>query len=381
MPSVVLGVASVLFACSARAPLPVPTDTIVAEVRRIRADMVQLSWPADFSAGPVTVYSGRTPWEIDRSRALAVTTDHAVVLDDLETGVPYFFELVGVEGATLTIAERRLPLKGARNFRDLGGYQTADGHTVRWGRVFRSDSLSDLSRDDIAYLAALDIQLVCDFRSERERSDDPGRLFSPGAPESLLLPIRSDGVDPTLMRHKIRTGGIAGLELERTMQESYRSFVVDFSDDWTAMFRFLSQPENLPAVVHCTKGKDRTGFASALLLLALGVPEESVYEDYLLTNRYLESFRDFVLRWVPLYSFFRTDPDDLRPLLEARRSYLQASLDAIVELHGSIDAYLEHELGVTPARRAALREHLLSPAVAAARPGLARLSEVHARKH
>jgi protein-tyrosine phosphatase len=181
----------------------------------------------------------------------------------------------------------------------------------------------------------------------------------------MNLPVSAEGVDPTLMRRKIRTGGVVQLELERTMQDSYRLFVTDFSDDWAAMFRFLSEPGNLPAVVHCTKGKDRTGFASALVLLALGVPEETVFEDYLLSNQYLTGFRNFVLRWVPLYSFFRTDPDDLLPLLEARRSYLQGSLDAIVERHGTIDQYLERELGVTPALRERLRANLLTPPLSA----------------
>ena len=125
------------------------------------------------------------------------------------------------------------------------------------------------------------------------------------------------------------------------------------------MLRRIAREENLPTVLHCTAGKDRTGFASALILLSLGVPEETVFEDYLLTNQYREAFHRKVLRWVPLYPLFRTDPEDLLPLLEARPEYLRVSLDTIDELYGSLDAYLEQALGVTPARRAALRANLL----------------------
>lgn len=360
-----LFVASWSAACSPRAPrtdpneLDPPVDRVTVE--RISRDEVRVRWPPDFSVGAVTVYAGSHPNEIDRTKPVAVGTGHDVVIGDLDDEGPHYFELVPERGGSnVVVSERRLPLEGALNFRDLGGYTTSDGRRVRWGTLFRADSLGGLTNDDLRYLSALDIRLICDFRSAQERSDDPSR-YEGGSLNVLNLPVSAEGVDPHLMRRKIRTGGVVQLELERTMQTSYRLFVTDFSDDWAAMFRFLSEPQNLPAVVHCTKGKDRTGFASALVLLALGVPEETVFEDYLLSNRYLAGFRRFVLRWVPLYSFFRTDPDDLLPLLEARRSYLQGSLDTIVELYGSVDTYLEDRLGLTPERREQLRANLLTP--------------------
>jgi protein-tyrosine phosphatase len=167
-------------------------------------------------------------------------------------------------------------------------------------------------------------------------------------------------MDPSELQRKIRTGGLVGLEMERTLQSAYRSYVTDYKDEWASMFERIADADNLPAVLHCTAGKDRTGFASALVLLALGVPREIVYEDYLLTNTYLENFQRFVVRWTPLYSFFRTNTDDLLPLLEARRLYLETSLATIDALYGSFDGYLEHGLGVDAKRRAALRANLLS---------------------
>ena len=230
---------------------------------------------------------------------------------------------------------------------------------MRWGRLYRSDDLSSLTRSDVAYLSRLDLKLVCDFRSDRERAEKPDRVIAPHTPQTLELAIEVAGTDPGAMRHKIRTGGIAALEAEHTMLAAYRAFVTDHAAEFKAMFRRIVQPENLPALVHCTAGKDRTGFASALVLLALGVPEDTVREDYLHTNVYLEDLRDLVFRWIPLYSLFRTEPGDLLPLLEARPEYLQASFDAMIERYGSVDAYLERALGVGPEQRARLRANLL----------------------
>jgi len=175
----------------------------------------------------------------------------------------------------------------------------------------------------------------------------------------LDLPIDQEGVDPEDLRVKIRTGGLVALGVERTMRAAYRAFVNDYSAEWAAMFQRLVREENLPTVVHCTAGKDRTGFASALVLFALGVPEETVFEDYLRTNYYQQDFFRFILRWIPLYSFFRTDPEDMLPLIEARREYLQVALDEMVARYGSIDAYLEQALGVDAAMREMLERQFL----------------------
>ena len=115
----------------------------------------------------------------------------------------------------------------------------------------------------------------------------------------------------------------------------------------------------MPALFHCTAGKDRTGFAAALVLLALGVPRETVLEDYLLTNRYRERFDRRVLRWVPLASLFRTRAEDMRPLLEARPEYLEAAFQVMEEEYGGVDGYLERGLGVDARLRAQLEANLL----------------------
>lgn len=336
-------------------------------VERTGQETLRIGWPESFASGPVAIFAGPRPDAIDHGAAVANAIGSAT-LSARETPLAAagngraFFELVPWDGTPPAIvAERRLNLEGAVNFRDLGGYRTRDGRQVRWGRLFRSDDLAELSRSDVVALSRLGIRLVCDFRTLDVQREEPDRSIESGATEALALPIEQVGVEPSAMRTAIRTGGIAALQIEQLMLRSYESFVTEEQAAWSAMFARLADPASLPALVHCTAGKDRTGFASALVLLALGVPEATVFEDYLLTNYYQRDFLAFVLRWTPLYSFFRTDPEDLRPLLEARPEYLQRSLDTIAARYGTLDAYLSEGLGITPEERRALETNLLVP--------------------
>jgi protein-tyrosine phosphatase len=333
-------------------------------VDRLGESSIRIRWPESFSNGSVIVYRGIDPFFINRTIPLAVVEGQSVILTDVDDPniggrQRLYFELVPASGgASIVTAERRLPLACCDNFRDLGGYETSSGRAVRWNRLYRTSELSKLTRSDLDYLSQFDVKLVCDFRSDRERIARPDRTID-DAPEMLDLPIDQEGVDPDGLRVKIRTGGLVALGLERTMRDAYRAFVTDYSAEWTAMFERLVREDNLPTVVHCTAGKDRTGFASAIVLLALGVSEETVFEDYLSTNYYQQDFFRFVLRWIPLYSFFRTDPKDMLPLIEARREYLQVALDEMTARFGSVDAYLEQALGVDAEMRVKLEHHFL----------------------
>ncbi len=206
-------------------------------------------------------------------------------------------------------AERRLPLDGADNFRDLGGCRTADERFVRWGVLFRSNDLADFTDADLDYLSEVDIRLQCDLRSDIEREKMPNRVLLTPVPEILEYPIPQAGMNPSEIQEAIRTGTMAELDIRQIMLSTYRSFPIEHRDLWARIFSRLQDPNSLPFLVHCTAGKDRTGFISALVLL--GVPEQTVYEDYLAANRYRATYNNFVLRCVPLYSLFRTERKEL----------------------------------------------------------------------
>jgi len=337
-------------------PLP-PTRPLV---ERAPDGHVLLSWPRDLTSQPIRIYRGGTPETIDRSTALAVaepgTTE--LLLPAVRDGHYFFYELdTADEPIDPIVGERRLPLQGPDNFRDLGGYETHDGRRVRWHRIYRSDDLAGLTRRDLALLRSLGIRGVCDLRSAPERSRDPNRSVAGVSVHEMGIEVV--GVDPVDLRHRIRTGGLDASEIEATMIAAYRSFVTDHADHWARMLELISNPDNLPTVVHCTAGKDRTGFASALVLLLLGVPEQTVLEDYLATNRYQAHTRLWLERLVPIYSFFRTGAADMAPLLDARPAYLRASLEEIEHGWGGVERYAEQRLGFSSTEQARLRSLLV----------------------
>jgi len=254
---------------------------------------------------------------------------------------------------------RHVALEGADNFRDLGGYATSDGRSVRWGQLYRSDALAELTPEDLDRVGSLGIRLVCDFRTSHERVAAPDRLPDNPAPDVALLPIGGEGVNPVELRQRILSGNFEGLDMDTLLVDGNRAFAREYATQYAAMFERISAPENLPALVHCTAGKDRAGLASALILRALGVPEETVFEDYLKTNLYTAPDLESGLFWLRVFSLFRTDPEQVRPLMEARRPYLQAAFDTLEADHGSFDAYLRDALGVSDGERRALQARLL----------------------
>jgi protein-tyrosine phosphatase len=221
---------------------------------------------------------------------------------------------------------------------------------VRRGRLFRSGHLGGASDEDLARLAALGIQTVIDFRgAQDEDADGPARL--PSGARRVCIPMsdpasggdirellyRSDSVE----LERILGGGGA----ERMMCRAAAGLVTERCAEFGALLRGLAAEHPLPALMHCSAGKDRTGWAASLLLLVLGVDEDAVIEHYLLSNlhrreeneRLMASPRDGM------------DPEWIRPFLEVRADYARASLDAATECFGSFDAYVEIGLGIDAA--------------------------------
>jgi protein-tyrosine phosphatase len=256
-------------------------------------------------------------------------------------------------------AHRKLPVEGAYNLRDLGGYATADDRRVKWGMLYRSDALADLTDDDLRYLERLGLRRWVDFRSDPEVERDPDRIPTSHELAVVRRPIQGDALDPSEIQDLILSGDAEAEELAQLLIDANRAFVTDFSDVYADFLYDLADAEKLPVLFHCTAGKDRAGFAAALALSAAGVPREIVMRDYLKTNDFSEEHTASILRILRIVSFFRTDPDSVRPLFEARREYLQAAFDTIDEKYGSTEAYLRQGLGADDALLARVRANLL----------------------
>jgi protein-tyrosine phosphatase len=253
------------------------------------------------------------------------------------------------------VKRRHVALEGAANFRDLGGYETADGTSVKWGLLYRSDNLAHLTDADLEKVAGLGIRLVCDFRSEPEKQSEPDRLPAIDPPAVAALPIGAESFMVKDLRERISSGDLDGLDLRQMMIEGDRQFATTFAPQYAAMFERISKPENLPALVHCTAGKDRAGFASALILSLLGVPRDTVMADFLLTNHYTAAATTKRLRMIKLFSLFRADTDALLPLFGVEPEYLAAAFEAIDKQHGDFDTYRRSALGIDDAELAAFR--------------------------
>ncbi len=249
---------------------------------------------------------------------------------------------------------RILDLPGAVNLRDFGGYDTVDGRRVRSGALFRSGILSTLTQDGRNAVLNLRIGVICDLRREEERELEP-TPFPPHDPRQVHVPIDPDsGV-------KLRAAmEFAGLDLAgrvHYMTEINRELARVHNAEYRRVFDALWAAGDKGFLIHCAAGKDRTGFGVAAIQLALGVPRETVIEDYLLTNEAMDFERFIVPRLHGHYG--DVDVETAKALSGVREEYIGAALDEVDTRYGSFDGYLERALGVDAQRRAALRDRYL----------------------
>jgi len=250
-----------------------------------------------------------------------------------------------------------IPLKGANNFRDAGGCQTANGRRMRLGQLFRADALNNLSASDLAVMHGLGIRQVIDLRNLPEQQHGPDRL--PPEVSYHFLPITLVWQDPFEAQKKLLAGDVRPGEFAAELVRGYSEIPAAFAEVFAQTFRVLLQPDALPALIHCTGGKDRTGMAIALIQSALGVPREAIFKGYLASNLRRELA---IWRWTALIWFasrLRTTPRRFRPLLETRTVYLQSFFESIEAQYGSVEDYLHQGLCLQPAELELLQAKLL----------------------
>jgi protein-tyrosine phosphatase len=239
---------------------------------------------------------------------------------------------------------RHLSLAGASNFRDLGGYPTGDGRSLRWRKLFRSNHLGHLTEDDVKVVRDLGVRSAFDFRGVQERAA--------AACVVEEIAVHSLPIEPTvvaLLRAKLQARALSSADALEIMRDSYRGYVRTNTHSFRELFAQLLE-DTAPLVIHCTAGKDRTGFACALILHTLGVSDDVIAEDYLLTNRY-----------------YRRDPnngselpDDVKNVLgTVQTSFLGAAFAAIDADYGDLESYLRDGLGLGHTERASLEARYL----------------------
>jgi protein-tyrosine phosphatase len=294
----------------------------------------------------ISIYQGDSLQNILRNVPLAQVNGHnEMTVTGLDPAVRYYFELVfsGGSGAgkRLIVAERYVPLQGVFNFRDLGGYETLSGGRVRWGRVYRSDELSELSDADLAYLERLGLASIYDLRSNMERASRIDRLPVTVEDRYQTLPVYADEpvseVLPALLFQRHRLGDTLGNGYPRMLETG--------APVYGALLRKLADPAQLPAVFHCTAGKDRAGIASALLLSLLGVPDETIVADYSLSNLGFDHYyQEFVQ--AGLLSRLGVPYEQVQALFIVNPAWMESLLAYVETTYGTTENFLMQKAGL-----------------------------------
>lgn len=249
-------------------------------------------------------------------------------------------------------SSRRIELDGPANFRDVGGYENIDGRVVRDGRVYRSDSLSYMSDADVQHCVdVLGLHTVIDLRAGHEVDE-----FSHGPLEATGVTfLHRPVIDETRREHIVRDPGAPAPEL-MSPAAIYLMMLERFADRLVDVVRLIADPANQPVVFHCAAGKDRTGIVAALVLGALGVDDETIVADYVLTAEHMPLL---VERHRAVAAERGVDAEVGDPHFAAEAAAMLGVLTGLQEQHGGIEGYLLTH-GLEPEALVTLRDSLLT---------------------
>ncbi len=346
------------------AVLAMTDATTVTNAEALRnSTAIALTWKA---TGPVDVMMSTNPnATLDQMTVISKNdTDGKHNMTDVDAKTRPYFYIKPQSGEGTHVAVRLLPLEGGRNFRDMGGYPTEDGRHVKWGHVFRSGMMADLTDADYEYLSGLGIEVVCDLRANEERADEPTTWRGGDAEyvswdystvtgsEDLAMMFQ----DPDLTPAKVKAG----------MAETYYGIIEDHKHQYKEMFHRLAEGE-IPLAFNCSAGKDRAGTGAALILSALGVPRDLVVEDYALSEKLVDYEAAFgpggmteeEIESTP-YGFLAKLPVEMRaPLLRSDPDYIRGTFAYLEDTYGGVEAFIRTELEIDDMELAKIRAALL----------------------
>ncbi|MFD0716283.1 tyrosine-protein phosphatase [Paenibacillus sp. GCM10027626] len=247
--------------------------------------------------------------------------------------------------------QRIIPMENVLNFRDMGGYKTADGRVVKPGLIYRSADLSTMTEKDIALVQELKITVIFDYRDDHEAMKQPDPVI-PSVQNIRVPAINEPGLtnvdyEKDLMKH---------MTLD-AMMGMYGKMPIN-NPSFKRLMQLFQEQEGAAFLHHCMGGRDRTGVGGALILLTLGVERETIIEDYLISNETLtpmyDQMRDRLKAYIP-----EDQMDTYMNMLQLRREFLEAVFGAIESTYGTIDAYLEQEFGLDAESRTKVQNYYL----------------------
>ncbi|WP_042463190.1 tyrosine-protein phosphatase [Neobacillus dielmonensis] len=251
-----------------------------------------------------------------------------------------------------------LPLSGAVNFRDMGGLATIDGRKVKKGILFRAAELTALTAEDISFIETLQLKRVFDYRRQKEAERKPDPPLGSVVLERIAA-ISEENIASNM------AGNNDGFHTDYYRQFTVERFLKIYTEmpirnpSYKRVMALLKSPEeNLPLVHHCTAGRDRTGVGAMLILLTMGVPYETVLDDYLLSN--LTLAERYETTFEKVQKFFT--PEEYKQFTDAfplREDYLHAAYNAIISNYGDFDSYIAEEFGIAEKDRENIKNYCL----------------------
>lgn len=323
--------------------------------------------------------NARLYWTRDRdidSAERNLITDRVagpVYLDDPLQAHQRIYFIVEHAQSSWLFAERTLPISGLNNFRDMGGFTGAGGKRVKWGLLYRSNHLYNLTPQAQAYLEGLQVKTIIDYRSVNEIAKSPNDFIGENetfhldataqtaelAAQFAAEPSNEDLALIESVIHNIPAELINGQGGQ--VIEQYRHFVLSDKSKkaFKAMINVLLDSANAPNIQHCRGGKDRTGYGALLILSMLGVSERDIIADYMLTGA------NRLVRNKAKMAAYRkiTDNQDvldyLLTLIDTREAFIVETLNTMKALSGSVNSYIKDELGFTDADFVRMQENYL----------------------
>ena len=303
--------------------------------------------------GNVKIYSSVDPQNFDTENGLIAEcpiSDENIRIHTNPTIARKYFLLRFDDKYDRIVGTRSQQFNFVQNFRDLGGYKNYDKKRIKWGMLYRSGKIDSLDNESIQRMKNLKIKTLIDFRDSQIFTLPPSSLKLENIIHMPISLYPLDMLEEKINNHEFKRGDACIF-----MQDLFIDLSKKATTTYKSMFNQLLMPENYPVVLTCSYGKDYTGFAVVLILSAMNIPEETILDDYLLTNQYLDK-RSIDLN---LVDFPLDIQEAVTALMTADEQYLNCAFKYIKRQYGSIQNYLEQELNMTPEKQKRLQEILL----------------------
>ncbi|MDO5858304.1 tyrosine-protein phosphatase [Myroides odoratimimus] len=310
-------------------------------------DKVQISFA---EKGNYTIYSGKSKQTIDWGKPIHLKSQQLYEVDK-DSRRPYYAVVNSVQD-TIYVAERKIPFDKVHNFRDIGGIKTKDGRVVNWGRFYRADALATIQDSEFDLFNDLGITKVFDLRGAHEVEKAPNN--QPKQVKYIHIPVFNE-VNAEYFKEiekKFISGDFTLEDADQMLLDANR----DFASLYTAKFKDLVHQileEDTPIVYHCSAGKDRTGFTSALLLSILNVDRATILDEYEMTNFYTQhTIEDNIEKMSKLMpGVKKINKEAFRAMMGVKKEFLQMAFDTIDQRYGGMDNYIKNQLGISDQKR------------------------------